>query len=363
MTVPMTVPMASPEDLEGFGAVQHRQEALLGVLSELVADQSITDHQKPNTDAESGLDDFECYVFQILTKQFCEFNDLRALLMFLVTQSAQKAGVIEYQTDGGEVAVHPLLLNLLKDKIEKLHIQHDDIKALERTFYLFVGMESDEYSTNFCEENEDDFDFEFDLYANDFIVNPIRDIAAKGLQILALLSQRLYQGEQSVSEIGGPDPTAACLPIVSRFILDQLKISKEVQVKRFAKLRKCIKRVINFLSSLVFWPKSAPAHQACDHSTQSDNTSQHASLRPVYLYVSNKMKSYNPDDSNYKTLAKKRKSISKAHRKVAAGEVSLKAAIAQLQDDPDIRDNRNKWDCWHKVPRTLSMLGIAAAAG
>ena len=57
------------------------------------------------------------------------------------------------------------------------------------------------------------------------------------------------------------------------------------------------------------------------------------------------------------------KSISKAHRKVATGEVSLKAAIAQLQDDPDIRDNRNKWDCWHKVPRTLSMLGIAAAAG
>ncbi len=63
---------------------------------------------------------------------------LRSLLMFLVTQSAQKAGVFEYQTDGGEVAVHPLLLNLLKDKIEKLQIQHDDIKALERTFYFLL---------------------------------------------------------------------------------------------------------------------------------------------------------------------------------------------------------------------------------
>ena len=354
--------MTAPENLESFNEQRNRQEALLGVLSELVADQAIKDHQKPDTEAESGLDDFECYVFQILTKQFCEFNDLRSLLMFLVTQSAQKAGVFEYQTDGGEVAVHPLLLNLLKDKIEKLQIQHDDIKDLERTFYLFVGMESDEYSVGFCNKYKDDFDFEFDLYASYFIQNPIRDIAAKALHILALLSQRLYQGEQSVSELEG-DPTQACLPVVSGFILDQLKISKEVKVKRFATLLKCFKRVVNFLSSLVFWPRSAPAAQNCDHSTQSNNAKQNASLRPVYFYISNKMKSYNPEDSNYKTLAKKRKSISKAHRKVAAGEVSLKAAIAQLQDDPDIRGRRNIWDCWHKVPRTLSMLGIAAAAG
>ena len=39
-------------------------------------------------------------------------------------------------------------------KIEQLQIQHDDIKALERTFYLFVGMESDEFSVKFCKDNE-----------------------------------------------------------------------------------------------------------------------------------------------------------------------------------------------------------------
>ena len=354
--------MALPENLEDFEAIQHRQAALLDVLSELISDQSIGKYKKPDTDAESGLDDFECYVFQILTKQFCEFNDLQSLLMFLVTQSAQKAGVFEYQTDGGEVAVHPLLLKLLKDKLEKLEIQHDDIKALERTFYLFVGMESDEYTIDFCNKYKDDFDFDFDLYANDFIQNPIRDIAAKGLHILALLSQRLYQGEQSVSELGD-DPSKACLPVVSGFILDQLKISKEAKVKTFATLRKCIRGVLNFLFKLVSWSWSSSAPIPCDHSTSHIIRGEQASLRPVYYYVTNKMKSYNSDNPHYKTLAKKRKSISKAHRKVATGEVSLKAAIAQLQDDPDIRDNRNKWDCWHKVPRTLSMLGIAAAAG
>jgi hypothetical protein len=174
------------------------KEKLLNILDDIISDNKINNHHKKSTEAESGLDEFESIVFKILTKELCVYDDLSSILMFLSNDNESGCSVT-YSTHGGYVAINPLLLNLLKSKIEELRIHHDDIKSLEKAFFLYVGMESDDYSDKLYRDSQDEYLFNFDLYSSGFENNPIRDIASKALHILAFLSQRLYNGEQSVS--------------------------------------------------------------------------------------------------------------------------------------------------------------------
>jgi hypothetical protein len=233
------------------------KNTLLKILDDIINDKKINNHRKQSTEAESGLDEFENIVFQVLTKTLCVYEDLASLLMFLADRSEDKnSSLIQYSTDGGEVAVHPLLLSLLKTKIDELKIQHEDIKDLEKTFFLYVGMQSDEYSDDFYNDKRGDYSFQFDLYSSGFEQNPIRDIASKALHILALLSHRLYNGEYSVSSRNDlkpthiQDPTKLYAPMVKEFLGNQLEKDNLVRVKILASFRKCIGRVLNWLGSL-----------------------------------------------------------------------------------------------------------------
>ena len=230
---------------------------LLKVISDIIEDKQIVNHRKQETDAESGLDEFEKMVFYILTKTFCVYEDLTSLLMFFAKTDnpKEKSNLIQYSTDGGDVAVHPDLLSLLKSKLEALRIRHQDIKDLEQTFFLYVGMESDDYLDNFCDENQYEYDFKFN---RDDFENPIRDIASKALHILAFLSQRLYDGEDPVNSQNTDqdldDNIQCCIPMVKCFLGNQLEKNNLVKLKFFASFRKCLGEVIDWFRSVLCLP-------------------------------------------------------------------------------------------------------------
>ena len=235
---------------------------LLKVISDIIEDKQVVNHRKQETDAESGLDEFEKMVFYILTKNFCVYEDLTSLLMFFTNTSSsgessgEKSRLIKYSTDGGDVAVHPDLLSLLKFKLEALKIKHQDIKDLEQTFFLYVGMESDDYLDNFCEETQDEYKFKFN---RDDFENPIRDIASKALHILAFLSQRLYDGETPVTSQNTDNDLdtniQCCMPMVKCFLGNQLEKNKLVKVKLLASFRNCIGDIIDWFRSILCMPK------------------------------------------------------------------------------------------------------------
>ena len=68
---------------------------LLKVISDIIEDKQIVNHRKQETDAESGLDEFEKMVFYILTKTFCVYEDLASLLMFFAkTDNLQENSIV-----------------------------------------------------------------------------------------------------------------------------------------------------------------------------------------------------------------------------------------------------------------------------